>query len=182
MTKKIQILFNFILFAFVFIQISVDVEAKNNNLINSELKITKHIKLPTAPQMSQIFEDENGILYFGLNTGVYKYNGINFEFFDVGPEEAKKSLITSMFLDSDLNLWVTSWAGIYSVDLRTNQYEHYISDPHDSTTITTNSVPTSYYLIDEDSQGNIWIGTAKGLNQYNKQKKFLHGFYMILII
>jgi signal transduction histidine kinase/DNA-binding response OmpR family regulator/streptogramin lyase len=175
MPKKIQIFFSFILLAFVFIQIGVDVEAKNNH---RELKITKHIKLPTAPQMSQMFEDENGTLYFGLNTGVYKYNGVNFQLFDVGPEEAKKALITSMFLDSDLNLWVTSWGGIYSVDLRTNQYEHYISDPDDPSTISTNSVPTCYYLIDEDSQGYIWIGTANGLNRYNKQKKtftrFIH--------
>ena len=56
--------------------------------------------------------------------------------------------------------------GLNVINLKTGKIRHYVSNAADSSSLSSNSV----YTISEDRSGNIWVGTVKGLNIYNKEK------------
>lgn len=58
-------------------------------------------------------------------------------------------------------MWIGTQDGLNSFDGKS--FKHFVSDQHD-----TNSLSNQYILkIDEDRKGNLWIGTAYGLNRLN---------------
>jgi ligand-binding sensor domain-containing protein len=77
--------------------------------------------------------------------------------------------ITSIFKDSQKNMWVGTNDGLSKID-STLHVENYLNIPTDNNSLSSNNVRS----INEDSSGNIWIATRNGLNKFNRsQKSFL---------
>ena len=75
--------------------------------------------------------------------------------------------ITSIYQDSESELWIGSWEeGLYHVkkDGQIENFRYDIKNPH---SLSSNFVRACC----EDNLGNIWIGTFNGLNRFNKSTK-----------
>lgn len=104
--------------------------------------------------------DDKENLWIGTeNSGVYKLDKNK-----TLTHLIEKGNITNIYQDSSKELWIGSWEyGLYHID-RNEVIHNMRHDP-----LNPNSV-SSDFVRDccEDNNGNIWIGTFKGLNRYQK--------------
>jgi len=67
--------------------------------------------------------------------------------------------------DADI-FWIATWGGgLEQFDRRWEVFTHHQHDPDDPQSISSNTV----YDVMEDSRGNLWVSTDKGLNQFDKR-------------
>ncbi|WP_455586185.1 two-component regulator propeller domain-containing protein [Bacteroides sp.] len=104
--------------------------------------------------------DNQGNLWMGTdNSGFYK---LDKEKTLTHPVE--KGNITSIYQDSSGELWIGSWEyGLYHVD-QNGTIHNMRHDPQNPNSVASDFVRDCC----EDNNGNIWIGTFKGLNRYQK--------------
>lgn len=78
------------------------------------------------------------------------------------------------FIDSENNLWLGSDQGAFMIrDLGSGQTFHFEENAPDSISINSNRI----FGINEDSQGNIWLGTSTGLTQLSMETLHTRRFY-----
>jgi signal transduction histidine kinase/DNA-binding response OmpR family regulator/streptogramin lyase len=77
--------------------------------------------------------------------------------------------------DEKGNLWIgTDGGGLNYLDRKTNTYTHYIHDPKDPKSLSSNSVIS----LELDSYGDLWIGTWEGgLNRFDKKTGYFRHYY-----
>ncbi|GAA4828103.1 two-component regulator propeller domain-containing protein [Algivirga pacifica] len=79
--------------------------------------------------------------------------------------------INGTFMDSKKRLWVGSYGGIYLVQNMEDQLiSRSFSESH------KNLLGSDVRAMVEDSAGRIWIGTTKGLMQYNEETRYFDQF------
>jgi len=67
--------------------------------------------------------------------------------------------------DSDI-FWIATWGGgLEKFDRGQETFTHHQYNPEDPQSISSNTV----YDVMEDSRGNLWVSTDKGLNKFDKQ-------------
>lgn len=82
--------------------------------------------------------------------------------------------IISVVKDKEENLWFGTNRGIYKVSPDKKRIKLYAENPNDNSSISNNYVNT----ITVTSQGELWVGTKKGLNLYHKNSdSFSHFFH-----
>lgn len=120
-----------------------------------------------APNITDIFEDKSGLIWFGTNTtGLYTYNkdSKSFRSFKHNPFD-KNSLnndfTLSVMEDRDGNVWIGTELGLDKYDPVTKRYKHYFFEENYKT--SSNII----YALHQDTNGTIWIGTSAGLDKYN---------------
>ncbi|MGL5715133.1 MAG: ligand-binding sensor domain-containing protein, partial [Paraclostridium sp.] len=79
----------------------------------------------------------------------------------------KDKLNGHIFKDSKENYWIGNFldSGLIKIDSKTGKIKHYISDKNNKNSLSNNAVRT----INEDKEGNIWIGTSYGLNKLDPE-------------
>ena len=104
--------------------------------------------------------DDEGSLWMGTdNSGVYKLDKEK-----VLTHPIEKGNTTSIYQDSSGELWIGSWEyGLYHVD-KDGVIHNMRHDPQNPNSVASDFVRDCC----EDNNGNIWIGTFKGLNRYQK--------------
>lgn len=102
-------------------------------------------------------EDRDGVLWFGVNGGVFRYDGMNWKYYSVFKDSADTPVV-SICAANDGAVYAASIKGI-SV-LRNNKWKPlpYDVDLGDHLEHPYNKIP-----IVETSDGSIWIGTHQGL-------------------
>jgi outer membrane protein OmpA-like peptidoglycan-associated protein/streptogramin lyase len=120
--------------------------------------------------ISSLFIDKQQNKWIGTYTGqVYKLTpqGI-FEKYDFS--KFGEGLITNILIDKNNNIWVsTAGNGLYTM----NSSGDMMNLTAESSSLPSNQV----FALNLDNQGNMWIGTAKGLtklsgiNNWDKEKK-----------
>ena len=112
------------------------------------------------PEIFCMHADDRYLWIGTTNEGVYRLELDNHTL----SHPIKRGNITSIYEDSDGELWIGSWEnGLYNVhpDGSIQNFRYDINNPH---SISSNFVRACC----EDNLGNIWIGTFNGLNRYNK--------------
>lgn len=117
-----------------------------------------------------IFEDSEGYIWMGIDDGCIVYSNLQqqFQFIPLRIKETDKTLAGSfihyIFEDSKKRIWLGSAHGLFSLDSRRNfKFTHYHS---------ANGLPTDVIKnIQEDSEGNLWMATDKGICRFNPQTK-----------
>ena len=128
-----------------------------------------------------IFKDREGLLWVGNVTGLHRIDVqagkagqplIKNYFPDPqDPGSLSGKFVLSVFEDHAGILWIATDNGINSFDKETNQFKRYMHDPKDDYSGKSNNMDLPHgENISEDKEGNLWIGTDKGLYKLNKDR------------
>ena len=121
--------------------------------------------MPTS--VSYIFQDKTGFLWFGTNSGLYKYDGYSFTSYKHELEDTTTIIdnnLTTLYEDKEWVLWIGSYLGIEKYNPPTNTFVHYTPNPSGLGKDASNNV----WTICEDKYGMLWIGTGDGLYRFDK--------------
>lgn len=131
--------------------------------------------LPNA-SIYKIMQDKKGYIWLGsTNTGLLRYNGYEFESFDVLPSGVSKNVfvpdIDALLTDQNNQLWIGSWGmGLTKVDIESGQLSHYSNAKDSSLALVSNYIQTLFL----DQSGALWIGTREGLQRLMPDGRLLH--------
>ena len=112
---------------------------------------------------SKIFQDKKGLLWFGRwGLGLVRYNpkDNSFKHFLSDAKDSSSiltDLVNSILEDRSGGFWVAGQGGISRLNRETGRFKHYV---------TGHGI---YYLY-EDSVGDLWAGTDRGLFQYSQKE------------
>jgi len=131
-----------------------------------------------------IYKDRTGTLWVGSGKGLYRLNllakkndqlsEVNFTPYQhdpSNPNSLSSNDIRSIFEDRHGILWMATDNGLNSFERKTGIFKRYQHDVKNSHSISTNELATWLGTsIYEDLEGNLWIGTANGLNKFNAER------------
>lgn len=148
------------------------------NVINKKEKTLKVYNKDTGLKNSNIRSvliDDNNKVWLGTTEGVVILNISTGEIEDMSSLSSKYNIEDKLngciYKDSDGIYWIGYFldGGLLKFDPKTQKTKLYRMRENDSNSISNNSVR----VINEDKQGNLWIGTNYGLNKFNpKTEKF----------
>jgi signal transduction histidine kinase/ligand-binding sensor domain-containing protein/DNA-binding response OmpR family regulator len=125
--------------------------------------------------VNDMVEDDLGFLWFSTQEGLNRYDGYEFKVFYAGegPKNPSKTWISGLHKDNHGQIWIYyQGGGIDRFDPVTETFFKYIPDSTKEGSISSDShVATDvllYNVFFDDSKGNFWIGTDKGLNLYDR--------------
>lgn len=120
-----------------------------------------HADLPQTI-VSKIYEDANGIYWFGTDEGLYSYDGKHVKKFNEQDGFSGKR-VRDIVNDSKGNLWITTSNGIFK----------YNNKKFIAITEKQGLSSKDIYSIAIDHQGSVWVGLSDGLNKIKeKNNKF----------
>lgn len=130
---------------------------------------------PSANLIRIIFEDSEGLLWFGAigGGGLTAYNQTTnvFTYYSSASGEGNKLSgddIISICEDKNGNLWIGTYSfGLNRYDKKTNTFKHYYREENNLSSLPDNIITD----LLKDSEGNLWVGTySGGLCRYNFEK------------
>jgi signal transduction histidine kinase/ligand-binding sensor domain-containing protein/DNA-binding response OmpR family regulator len=120
-----------------------------------------------------ICEDTSGALWVGTWDGLYQFDGGTEKFSSMRHDSANAGSIAHnsvqvIYKDREGSLWFGTAAGLDTYDFSTGRFIHCTSVPPESRTLSVRRFAEySIVSIMEDDAGMIWLGTNKGLVEYN---------------
>ncbi len=117
-------------------------------------------------------EDKNGDLWFGLyDGGLLRYVGGGFQEFKVS-DGAPKGFISALKFDRQGRLWVgSSFSGLTRIDSTSAPQLQFVSF-----TVENGLASNNVRSITEDLFGNIYVGTARGVDRISTDTKSVKHF------
>ena len=144
----------------------------------------------TSDSIRVVYEDKKGTLWIGTGMpwdpdargGLNRYNRENNNFTRYlhdsdDPNSLINNDVRAIFEDSRGNFWVgTAGDGLHTLNRETGKFTRYTYDPENPNKLSRPPVvePNQDHItfIQEDSEGNIWIGTDQnGINVYDPVNK-----------
>ncbi|GAB4330887.1 MAG: hypothetical protein Kow0037_07050 [Calditrichia bacterium] len=120
--------------------------------------------------VTAILQDQHGLMWFGTQSGLNLYDGVEFTIFTNSPFDS--SSLTSTWIqclaeDRSGNIWIgTHSGGIFRYTPSSNTFQQYEFAYQNNTPILHSRV----WSLFTDSKDILWAGTANGLNRYNPDK------------
>ena len=120
-----------------------------------------------------IVEDKKGIFWVTTGEGVFKFNKISGKFspvqYDYDSTNVTYTHYNSPFVAKDGSLWFASGQGLDKFNYESGKIMHYWRDPKKRE--VTSSTISKYFIhsICEDSNGTLWLGSSKGIVEFNKK-------------
>lgn len=143
--------------------ISNETAPEGHQLIN-QIYTPLHIKefgsdpaLQLKAFVSRIFQDQNGILWFGTNgDGVIRYDGDSLEYFSID-EGFGGIAVRGIVEDKEGNVWFGTSGGVTKYD----------GESFTNFTENDGLISNDVRSIVIDSNGMVWIGTLHGVSRFN---------------
>jgi signal transduction histidine kinase/ligand-binding sensor domain-containing protein len=111
-----------------------------------------------------IYEDSDGTLWAGGGGGLDRFDRATETFTHVDT----RGQVFAIFEDSAGTLWAGFWHGLYGYDRATNEIIHSDQPNPDASSDWAARTETSVTAIQEDPNGDLWIGTVAGLYQWDR--------------
>lgn len=109
-------------------------------------------------------------MWFGTQNGLTRYDGVNFVVYEYSQEDTNSlsyNIVSSVFEDSDKNLWIGTFVGLNLYNRQKDNFEHICH--------FQNLVLSS---ICEDQNHHIWVGTiGNGVYKFNHKNNTVENFY-----
>lgn len=169
---------------FIYLLISISCFGQSNTnkpiFIPTE-KISLQEGLPNH-HIRSIIQDKSGFIWIGSINGLFKHDGVNFEWintFNSNRKNLQNSVVNTLFEDNNGDIWIGTSGGLDKLDTKFDTIIHFkqISKPnfkhlHVDSCINTGEVRD----IKQDTLGRLWIALyGGGVNCYNpKTKLFTH--------
>lgn len=145
------------------INFSINVKAEEYSRFNN-ISIEDGLSQATVETMMQ---DSKGYIWLGTNDGLDRYNGYTFKKYTY--EKGKKNSLVNGYIldikeDDEGNIWVATAIGISKIYNDGETVQNYTSDSESGNLSNDN---TCIILI--SSSNKIYVGTAEGINLYDKK-------------
>jgi len=114
-----------------------------------------------------IFIDDSGDLWLAMHGhGFSRFDIEKERFYNFRIDENRGYLDWTYCIHVDhlKRVWIGTTSGLFKFTPDLQQYQEFIFDPDDATSLSYNTVNTIF----QDSDNNIWIGTRRGLNLYDE--------------
>lgn len=113
-----------------------------------------------------LLEDHDGNIWIGTDNGLNRYvAGTGTFAHNSRIEGLANESVLSLAQDSRGDIWIGTFeSGLHRLDPETNKTTAYRHDANDSRSISDDDVR----VIFEDAEKRVWIGTASGLNLFNR--------------
>jgi signal transduction histidine kinase/ligand-binding sensor domain-containing protein/DNA-binding response OmpR family regulator len=134
--------------------------------IAEKLKIISVKDGMSGSKVFSMVEDENGIMYFGTDSGLDRYDGTNFTHFNYPEENVSFPFRTQVFYDKNKNLWLGNNSGLFQFDF--NQDKIIVPQTQREQLKLLN-----IRVISSDHYGRLWLGTDNSLCIYDYEKDLL---------
>jgi signal transduction histidine kinase/ligand-binding sensor domain-containing protein len=112
--------------------------------------------------ITDIEQDQQGFLWVGTMSGLFRYDGYRFVSFVHDPQNPAslgRNEIYSLFVDHAGTIWIgLDDGGLDRYDPQINGFIHYRHDPNNPTSLSHNTLRGIW----EDQAGQIWIGSRRG--------------------
>ncbi|MBP5262029.1 MAG: diguanylate cyclase [Clostridiales bacterium] len=106
-------------------------------------------------QVNAVIQTQDGYMWVGTYSGLYKYNGIRFEQADI---DDRIRNVMALFVDSSGRLWIgTNDSGAFCY----NPYDSSVQAFSEDEGLDANSIRT----INEDTAGNVYLGTVRSITK-----------------
>jgi len=117
--------------------------------------------------VTQIFQDKMGFIWFCTVNGLVRYDGKTFKIFKAdknNPNSLIDNYIIGAVVSSDGYIWIATLKGLNRYNPENNNFKRYIHDKNNPDSISNNKITA----IELDKHDDIWLGTADNkLNQFN---------------
>jgi signal transduction histidine kinase/ligand-binding sensor domain-containing protein len=122
-----------------------------------------------------ILQDTQGLLWFGTDDGLNKYDGYNFTLYKhdaENPTSLAENIINTIFQDSHGELWIGTTAGLDHFNRQKETFDHYQNGADHPINLHGANVSS----IVEVLNGDLWVGTTDGgLNWFDRaHSNFIH--------
>ena len=123
-----------------------------------------------------IFEDSQERIWIGTITGglhwadpvLRKFHSLKVQSESQNSLKNKTILCVYQAPSDPQYLWIgTRTDGLYRMNLNTGKAEHFLHHPNDPQSISNDGI----WIVFEDSEQTLWIGTLEGLNTFDRQTK-----------
>jgi diguanylate cyclase (GGDEF)-like protein len=118
-----------------------------------------------------IVQDREGLMWFGTQEGLNRYDGYQFKTFSPDPGTTpggSMPIVRALLEDREGVLWVGTDDGLHRFDRSSSKFARFENDPTNPMSLSNNRVRVIY----EDSAGSLWIGTeGGGLNRFDPRSK-----------
>ena len=118
----------------------------------------------SSPSVLSITQDQKGFLWVGTMDGLNRYDGKNVKIYRSFYKDnsiGSRIKINSTLAGRKNELWIGTNNGLYLYNDLTDSFIYYEHSDADKTSISSNTINS----LDKDSDGDIWVSTAGGLNK-----------------
>lgn len=165
MKRKITVMLFIVIFFITIMESSIlAYNSVSNNGGISFKRITIQDGL-SQTTVEYIYQDSDGYMWFGTDSGLNKYDGNTFEVFRYQGEDTNSisgDIIIAIIEDDDGYLWVGTTIGLNRIDRKTGEIKRYLEG---ESSLDSHNICELFI----DSKGVMWITTANGIYIYNKE-------------
>ncbi len=155
-------------------------DIKDNKAIQQFFKqpIFKSINIDNSlftGNISKIVQDSNGFIWISGTKGLGRFDGYNIVNFTSNKEDhnaIEKDSIRTIAPDHNGGIWIAyNNSGLGHYNATNNQFSHFPHLPSDKNSPASNTIRD----IVVKKNGDLWLGTTKGLDHFNvREKVFTH--------
>ncbi|WP_338764420.1 two-component regulator propeller domain-containing protein [Bernardetia sp. ABR2-2B] len=159
-----------------------------NRYDGQKFTIYKHIRSDstTIPdnEIRRLYEDTTGKIWIGTVNGLCVYDKNTNQFKTYRSDDKNQNTLVHNYITAireDKNqecIWVGTTKGLSKLDIKNETFTNYFAQEKDSLLLADNEI-TSLLI---DNQNQLWIGTVKGINVWNTNRKPKELYYSTMTV
>jgi ligand-binding sensor domain-containing protein/anti-sigma regulatory factor (Ser/Thr protein kinase) len=146
-----------------------------NQALHAQTVKFKHLSIEeglSQLKVNCIFQDKQGLMWFGTQDGLNYYDGYTFKSFRHDPTDStslSNNVILSIYEDKKGRLWIgTRFGGLNLFDPKTETFKAYKHNPANPSSLSNNMINALW----EDHNGRLLVGADfGGLNLFNPESE-----------